>query len=103
MKGFRTPGTGLLKPKCRGQRAVEKSKFRLSLDTHNFDIFRLIKLKPQRCTSAIYIRSIFFSELLGQKLHTEVLRTNMYMSNITGQADRIGDSNEPQPYRLAEG
>ena len=34
------------------------SQIRLSTDPRNFDNFWSIKLKPQRCTSAIYILSL---------------------------------------------
>ena len=69
------------------------SQIRLSSDPRNFDNFLSIKMKPQRCTSAIYILSL--CEFSGQGLHTKMPRTNNCISNVNrrtdGQTDRRTD------------
>ena len=85
------------------------SQIRLSSVPCNFNILESIKLKPRRCTSAIYILSL--SEVSEQRLHTKVPRTNYCTSNVNrrtnGRTDRrtdgLGDSNSPQPNWLAWG
>ena len=49
-------------------------------DPRNFDNFGFIKLKPRRCTSAIYILSLYCFRTLRQRLHIKMQRTKCCMN-----------------------
>ena len=61
------------------------SQIRLSSNPRNFDNVWTIKLKPQRCISAIYI--VWSFRTLGQMLHTKRPRNNYCTSNVNRRTD----------------